>query len=74
MGLRLGFSWIDCFFRCLIEWRKLTQFLHDIDNPVRNVIYFRRRIETTQAEADGTVRHVITHAERLQYIGWFDRR
>src|ERR1039458_9561386 len=65
---------VDAFFRHLVERRKLTQTLNGFDDAISNIVHLGFGIEAADAEANRTVRQVVTRAQSLQYIRWLKRR
>ena len=61
---------IDAFFRHFVQRRKFAQALDGFDDAIGDVVNLGFGIKTTDAEADGTVRQIVSGAESLQYIRW----
>ena len=64
---------VDAFFRHLVERRKLAQFAHHVDQFVGHVIDLFFRVEAADAEADGGMRDIVAHAQRLQHVTRLER-
>src|SRR5207302_1808136 len=63
---------VDSFFHHLVQRRKLSQLLHCVDDAIRYIVNLSFRVESSDTEADGAVRHVIAQTQGLQYIRWLE--
>ena len=63
MRLPFDLGQVDAFFHHLVQGRKLTKFLHNIDDLGGDIVHFGLRVEAAQAKADGTVRHIVAEVQ-----------